>query len=59
MNWICSQIGAREHYAVPRVLNRAGKLERLYADFWASAPWRFLGKATSSLIVLGYHPRLF
>jgi glycosyltransferase involved in cell wall biosynthesis len=44
MKWICSQIGAREHYAIPRVLHRAGKLERLYADFWASAPWRLLGK---------------
>jgi glycosyltransferase involved in cell wall biosynthesis len=44
--WICTQIGAREHYAIPRVLHRAGKLERLYTDFWASAPWRLLGKLT-------------
>jgi glycosyltransferase involved in cell wall biosynthesis len=28
------------------VLNRAGKLERLYTDFWASAPWKILGKVT-------------
>jgi glycosyltransferase involved in cell wall biosynthesis len=46
MRWICSQIGAREHYAIPRVLHRAGKLECLYTDFWASAPWRLLGKLT-------------
>jgi glycosyltransferase involved in cell wall biosynthesis len=46
MNWITSQIGAREHYAVPRVLHRVGKLERLYTDFWASAPWRLIGKLT-------------
>jgi len=46
MNWITSQIGAREHYAIPRVLYRAGKLERLYTDFWASAPWRLIGKLT-------------
>jgi glycosyltransferase involved in cell wall biosynthesis len=46
MNWICSQIGAREHYAIPRVLHRAGKLARLYTDFWATAPWRLLGKLT-------------
>jgi glycosyltransferase involved in cell wall biosynthesis len=46
MNWITSQIGAREHYAVPRVLHREGKLERLYTDFWASAPWRLIGKLT-------------
>lgn len=46
MNWICAQIGAREHYAIPRVLYRAGKLERLYTDFWASAHWRLIGKLT-------------
>jgi glycosyltransferase involved in cell wall biosynthesis len=46
MKWITSQIGAREHYAIPRVLYRAGKLERLYTDFWASAPWRLIGKLT-------------
>lgn len=43
MNWICSQIGAREHYAVPRVLHRQGKLETLYTDFWANSFWRGLG----------------
>jgi len=47
MNWICSQIGAREHYAIPRVLNRVGKLERLYTDFWSSSTWRLIGKLTS------------
>ncbi len=46
MNWITSQIGAREHYAIPRVLHREGKLVRLYTDFWASAPWRLIGKLT-------------
>lgn len=46
MNWICSQIGAREHYAIPRVLHRAGKMVGLYTDFWASASWRLLGKLT-------------
>lgn len=49
MKWICSQIGAREHYAIPRVLHRTGKLERLYADFWASAPWRLVGKLTGKV----------
>jgi glycosyltransferase involved in cell wall biosynthesis len=33
--WICCQIGAREHYAVPRVLHRTGRLAALYTDFWA------------------------
>lgn len=58
-NWICSQIGAREHYAVPRVLHRTGKLERLYTDFWASAPWRLLGKMTGkSALAARFHPDL-
>jgi glycosyltransferase involved in cell wall biosynthesis len=35
--WICSQIGAREHFAVPRALHQGGKLATLYTDFWAGA----------------------
>jgi len=59
MNWITSQIGAREHYAVPRVLQRAGKLEVLYTDFWATAPWRLLGKmAGKSSLATRCHPEL-
>src|SRR5262249_32500569 len=34
MNWICCQIGAREHYAVARAINRHGKLECLVTDAW-------------------------
>jgi len=37
--WICAQIGAREHYAVPRILAGQGKLERLLTDYWWPAPW--------------------
>jgi len=59
MNWICSQIGAREHYAIPRVLHQTRQLERLYTDFWASAPWRLLGKMTrKSSLVTRCHPDL-
>lgn len=59
MKWICSQIGAREHYAVPRVLHRAGKLEKLYTDFWATAPWRALGKMTGkSSLTTRFHAEL-
>jgi glycosyltransferase involved in cell wall biosynthesis len=32
--WIVCQIGAREHYAVARALNRQGVLERLVTDAW-------------------------
>ena len=57
--WICSQIGAREHYAIPRVLHRVGKLERLYTDFWASAPLRFMGRMSGrSGLAERFHPEL-
>ena len=32
---ICSQIGAREHYAIPRALSRLGYLDALLTDVWA------------------------
>ena len=33
-DWVCCQIGAREHYAIPRGLHRQGRLECLYTDAW-------------------------
>jgi glycosyltransferase involved in cell wall biosynthesis len=35
-HWICCQIGAREHYAVPRSLLRAKQSVELLTDVWAS-----------------------
>ena len=32
---VVSQLGARMHYAVPRILHQAGRLERLYTDICA------------------------
>ena len=34
MKWICCQIGAREHYAVPRALQLSGLLGELITDLW-------------------------
>jgi glycosyltransferase involved in cell wall biosynthesis len=34
MKWICCQIGAREHYAVPRALHLSGLLDELITDLW-------------------------
>lgn len=34
-SWICCQIGAREHYAVPRSLLRHNRSVRLITDAWA------------------------
>ncbi len=36
----CSQIGAREHYAIPRSLSRLGRLDTLYTDLWTAPRWR-------------------
>jgi glycosyltransferase involved in cell wall biosynthesis len=32
--WICCQLGAREHYAIPRALFRLGALDWLVTDAW-------------------------
>src|SRR5438132_11955078 len=34
MNWLCCQLGAREHYAIPRALFRTGVLDCLVTDAW-------------------------
>jgi glycosyltransferase involved in cell wall biosynthesis len=34
MKWICCQLGAREHYAIPRALFRLGMLDYLLTDAW-------------------------
>ena len=34
--WLCSQLGAREHYAIPRALFRQGALDQLLTDAWAA-----------------------
>jgi glycosyltransferase involved in cell wall biosynthesis len=39
MSVVVAQLGARMHYAVPRLLDRGGLLERLYTDFCAGSGW--------------------
>jgi glycosyltransferase involved in cell wall biosynthesis len=44
--WLCSQLGAREHYAIPRALFRQGLLDHLLTDAWVQpgsplAVWSF------------------
>ena len=42
--WLCCQLGAREHYAVPRALQTRGLLRELITDLWirpgALPKWR-------------------
>jgi glycosyltransferase involved in cell wall biosynthesis len=44
MQWLCCQLGAREHYAVPRALQTRGLLRELITDIWirpgALPKWR-------------------
>lgn len=57
---IVCQIGAREHYAIPRTLHRAGLLEELVTDIWApprSGLGRFPGRIGERLRGR-YHPDL-
>jgi glycosyltransferase involved in cell wall biosynthesis len=45
--WICAQIGAREHFAIPRALAAKGVLNRLITDAWVpprSLPARISGQ---------------
>lgn len=41
--WLCCQLGAREHYAIPRAVFRLGMLEYLLTDAWVP-PGSFLTK---------------
>ncbi len=41
---VCTQIGAREHFALPAAVENLGRLRRLYTDFWARPYLRHLGQ---------------
>ena len=48
MKWICCQLGAREHYAIPRALVRLGMLDYLLTDAWVR-PSSLLAKRAPKL----------
>src|SRR5436305_5664964 len=54
--WFCSQLGAREHYAIPRALFRQGVLEQLATDAWVR-PGSVLA-AVSHTLSERFHPDL-
>jgi glycosyltransferase involved in cell wall biosynthesis len=59
--WICCQLGAREHYAVPRALYAHGALTKLITEFWFPPGTEFLRILPSSLkqdLRGRYHPDL-
>lgn len=60
--WFCAQIGAREHYAVPRVLHQQRQLAALYTDFWAGTAARqflqYLPAQAGRSLSARFHPDL-
>ena len=59
-DWIVTQIGSREHYAVPRAFFRRGRLFHLYTDAWCSVGRGLLRRGPSTLCALAsrYHPEI-
>jgi len=58
--WICFQLGAREHYAVPRALQRRGALAALVTDAWAApgTQWTMFPGAAGQRLSERYSPDL-
>jgi glycosyltransferase involved in cell wall biosynthesis len=48
-NWIISQIGARQHYGVPRGFHRLGELRLLYTEAWCRSAHRLLSRGPRQL----------
>jgi glycosyltransferase involved in cell wall biosynthesis len=59
-SWICCQLGAREHYAIPRALHRSGQLTQLITDAWVPprSPLNHLPQSLLRPLRDRYHPDL-
>src|SRR2546423_7707681 len=55
--WLCCQLGAREHYAIPRALFRLTLLEQLVTDGWTAPSW-FLSKLSGLSFASRFHQEL-
>ena len=58
--WICCQIGAREHYAIPRALSQQGQLRGLITDTWIkpNSLLNWLPKSYLTNLQERFHPEL-
>ncbi len=54
MKWICCQLGAREHYAIPRALLSRGMLGCLLTDAWVP-PSSVLAKISAASLADRFH----
>ena len=57
MKWLCCQLGAREHYAIPRTLSRLGALDWLITDAWVP-PSSILSKISAANLADRFHNEL-
>jgi glycosyltransferase involved in cell wall biosynthesis len=57
MKWICCQLGAREHYAIPRALLSQGLLGCLLTDAWVP-PSSVLAKISAGSLADRFHREL-
>jgi len=57
MNWLCCQLGAREHYTIPRALFRLGTLDWLVTDAWIR-PSSVLAKISAGSLADRFHNEL-
>src|SRR5215470_10005522 len=55
--WLCCQLGAREHYAIPRALFRLGMLDWLVTDAWIP-PSFVLSKISGRSLADRFHNEL-
>ena len=55
--WLCCQLGAREHYAIPRALSRLKLLEGLVTDAWVK-PSSLPAKLSGSWFADRFHEEL-
>ncbi|NET31567.1 MAG: glycosyltransferase family 4 protein [Cyanothece sp. SIO1E1] len=59
-SWITCQLGAREHYAIPRALHQTGQLHTLITDAWVTpqSPLHYLPDRVAKSLGDRYHPDL-
>lgn len=58
MKWLCCQLGAREHYAIPRALFRINMLGSLVTDAWVPASSLLAKCCASSKLRHRFHSEL-
>jgi glycosyltransferase involved in cell wall biosynthesis len=60
LSWISCQLGAREHYAIPRALHQQKQLAYLITDAWCLPKYKFnfLPKAILTNLRARFHPDL-